>query len=204
MIDSARSDEARVELHWLPLGAGDGARCVAWSGRAFEAISARHQGRPRFDLYHSALIVYSDGAAHTIEMAPEWTGTGNRGVVGTGPVGLPGLGRSRWFRYEIRRWLDGTIPDLGQERGSPVDVATDPARAGRLLQLAPDFPTATWGRDEQGAGEMWNSNSLISWLLVSSDHDLSAARVPARGRAPGWDAGVVVAMRRLVQHQVSP
>jgi hypothetical protein len=188
--------ESRVELHWIPLGAGDGSRCVGWNGRVFEKLSARHQDRLPCDLYHSALIVHSDGVRYTIEMAPEWTGSGNRGVVGTGPVGLRGLGRSRWFRYEIRRWQDGTIPDLADANGPSVEIATDPERARRLLDLAPTFPTATWGRDEQRAGEMWNSNSLISWLLVSSDHDITTVHVPTRGRAPGWDAGVVIAKRQ--------
>jgi hypothetical protein len=75
-------------------------------------------------------------------------------------------------------------------------VATDPERARWLLDLVPTFPTATWDRDEQRAGEMWKLNSLISWLLVSSGHDISIIRFPARGRAPGWDAGVVVARRQ--------
>lgn len=188
--------ESRVELHWIPLGAGDGSRCVGWNGRVFEMLSARHQDRLPCGLYHSALIVHSDGVRYTIEMAPEWTGSGNRGVVCTGPVGLHGLGRSRWFRYEIRRWQDGTIPDLAEEHGTPVNVATDPERARCLLDLVPTFPTATWGRDEQRAGEMWNSNSLISWLLVSSGHDISMIHFPVSGRAPGWDAGVVVARRQ--------
>jgi hypothetical protein len=169
---------------------------VAWNGRVFEMLSARHQHRPRCDLYHSALSVHSDGARYTIEMAPEWTGSGNRGVVGTGPVGLRGLGRSQWFRYEIRRWQDGTIPDLADAHGPSVEIATDPERARRLLDLAPTFPTATWGRDEQRAGEMWNSNSLISWLLVCGGHDISMIQFPVSGRAPGWDAGVVVARRQ--------
>jgi hypothetical protein len=43
---------------------------------------------------------------------------------------------------------------------------------------------------------MWNSNSLISWLLVSSGHDISMIHFPVSGRAPGWDAGVVVARRQ--------
>jgi len=143
------------------------------------------------------LIVHSDGVRYAIEMAPEWTGSDNRGVVCTGPVGLRVLGRSRWFRYEVRRWQDGIIPDLAEERGTPVNVATDPERAHRLIDLVPAFPTATWGRDEQCVGEMWNSNSLISWLLVTSGHDISTIHVPAHGRAPGWDAGIVVARRQM-------
>jgi hypothetical protein len=44
-----------------------------------------------------------DGANYVVEMAPAWGGPpGERGVMGTGPVGLTILGRSRFFRYEIR------------------------------------------------------------------------------------------------------
>lgn len=50
----------------------------------------------------------------------------------------------------------------------------------------PSVPTAVWGRDELHAGEMWNSNSLISWLIVSAGLDASGVQLPERGRAPGW------------------
>jgi hypothetical protein len=42
---------------------------------------------------------------------------------------------------------------------------------------------------------MWNSNSVVSWLLTASGLDVDAIRPPARGRAPGWAAGVVAARR---------
>ena len=74
--------------------------------------------------------------------------------------------------------------------GGPVRVPTDPASAVRLLALVPLVPTLTWGRDELGLGEMWNSNSLVAWLLAGSGHDLAALAPPAGGRAPGWDAGL--------------
>jgi hypothetical protein len=45
-----------------------------------------------------------------------------------------------------------------------------------------------WGRDEAGPGEMWNSNSTISWLIVRSGLHASAVQPPAGGRAPGWHA----------------
>lgn len=64
-----------------------------------------------------------------------------------------------------------------------------------MLDLVPAFPTATWGADEQRAGDMWNSNSLIAWLLARSGHDMAAVRTPENGRAPGWSAGLVVAAR---------
>jgi hypothetical protein len=59
----------------------------------------------------------------------------------------------------------------------------------------PQLPTPVWGRDELGAGEMWNSNSLISWLIACSGLDVESIHVPAGGRAPGWRAGLVVAVR---------
>jgi hypothetical protein len=40
---------------------------------------------------------------------------------------------------------------------------------------------------------MWNSNSLTSWLLARSDHDMTQIHPPAHGRAPGWRAGLVLA-----------
>jgi hypothetical protein len=58
-------------------------------------------------------------------------------------------------------------------------------------------PTPVWGRDELQTGEMWNSNSLISWLITRSDLDVDAIRLPRGGRAPGWHAGIVIARRQL-------
>ena len=190
------ADTARVELYWLPLGAGDASGCVRWNGRIFEAVAARRQHRRPCDLYHSALIVRLGGARYAIEMAPVWgRSEPGRGVVGEGPVGLPWLGRSRFFRYEIRRWRDGAIPDIAEAVDSPRNLHTDGGRAGRLLALVPAFPTVTWGRDELRAGEMWNSNSLIAWLLARSGHQAGTITTPARGRAPGWSAGLTVASR---------
>jgi hypothetical protein len=42
---------------------------------------------------------------------------------------------------------------------------------------------------------MWNSNSLVSWLLASTGHDLARIHPPDGGRAPGWIAGLVLASR---------
>ena len=103
-----------VDLYWLPLGSGEGGRCVRSSGRLYEALAARRGRRARMDLFHSALVVHVDGSEYAIEMTPVWAvAEERRGVVGEGPVGLPVLGRSRLFRYEVRCWRDGTIPDLG-------------------------------------------------------------------------------------------
>jgi hypothetical protein len=187
---------ASVDLYWLPLGAGDNTHCVRTNGRIFEWIAAQHQHRARCDLYHAALEVRIGADRFVIEMTPVWgTAEPDRGVVCEGPVGLRCLGRSRFFRYEVRCWRDGVIPDVAEAVGSPRRLSTDPATAELLLSLAPFFPTATWGRDELGTGDMWNSNSLIAWLLARSGHDIDSVGPPENGRAPGWSAGLVVAAR---------
>lgn len=181
-----------VFLYWLPLGAGG--HVVSFNGRVYEAITAWRERREPVPLFHAALEVRSSDVGHVIEMAPVWgNGDDDRGVVGEGPVGLRWLGRSRFFRYEIRVWRAGVIPDAEYAVGGPVTVSEDPDRAAALLSLAPQTPILTWGRDELGAGEMWNSNSLVAWLLAGSGHDTTALHPPLGGRAPGWSSGLKLA-----------
>ena len=182
-----------VELYWIPLGAGAGGGFVRWSGRCYEAIAASFGRRRRQQLFHSALEVSVDGVTSVIEMTPVWITRGERGVVGEGPVGLRGLRRWRAFRYEVRRWSGGSIPDVAEAIGGAVRVSSDAVVAGRVFELVPGVPLATWGRDELGTGDMWNSNSVVSWLLASADIELDEIRPPGSGRAPGWDAGIVAA-----------
>jgi hypothetical protein len=184
-----------VELFWLPLGAGG--HFVKHNGRAFEAIAARRARRPVRDLYHSALRVVVSEGAYVIEMAPVvGAPAADRGVVAVGPVGLRAAGRLRLFRYEVRRWAGGFIPDADEAVDSPHPLTGDAATARRILDLVPRVPTPVWGRDELRTGDMWNSNSLISWLIVRGGLNVDAVGMPATGRAPGWDAGVVVARRQ--------
>lgn len=184
---------AEVLLHWLPLGAGG--HVVAFNGRVYEAICARQQHRRRAPLFHAALSLRLDKVSFAIEMGPVWGNTApTRGVVVEGPVGLRALGRSRLFRYEVRAWRGGSIPDLPLAVGEPTVMSRDHAHAANLLALVRQVPPLTWGRDELGLGEMWNSNSLIAWLLLRSGHDLRHTRPPARGRAPGWGSGVALAL----------
>jgi hypothetical protein len=181
-----------ISLFWLPLGAGG--RSVRWNGRVFEAVVARHEGRSPRDLYHSALEVRLGPDRWTVEMAPAWSGAAaDRGVVTSGPVGLRWLGRSVLFRYEVRVWPDGVIPDLAEAVGGARAVPTDEDQVRRLLAAAPDVPALVWGADELGLGEMWNSNSVVAWLLSVSGHDVRSLGPPPGGRAPGWDAGVRLA-----------
>jgi hypothetical protein len=190
-----------VDLYWIPLGAG--AHVVRLSGGVYEALKALVEHRPRMDLYHSALEVNLPRDRFIIESAPiPNRRREERGVVAEGPVGMKLLGRFRLFRYEIRRWRGGSIPDLGYAVSSPVRVTTELERAQRILALAPHVPTPVWGRDELRTGDMWNSNSLISWLLACAGIETDRQHPPAGGRAPGWNAGLVVAGRQM-QHGTS-
>jgi hypothetical protein len=147
--------------------------------------------RPARRLFHSALEARQDGVRYVIEMAPVWsTRTLARGVVLEGPVGTRLLGRSRAFRYEVRCWPGGVLPDRDAAVASPVEIPVDRSAVERLLELLPCFPAATWGRDELATGEMWNSNSLTSWLLLSAGVLPSNLSPPPGGRAPGWCAGL--------------
>ncbi len=185
---------ARVDLYWLPLGAGG--HSVRHNGRVYEHIAAARGRRPRCDLYHSALEVLAPGGRFVIETAPIRDGDGDaRGVVAEGAVGSSWAARLRLFRYELRRWRDGTIPDVAEAVDSPRRLGADPTRARLLLELVPRVPMLVWGRDELGAGEMWNSNSVIAWLLARSGFDAGSIPPPPGGRAPGWRAGVVAARR---------
>jgi hypothetical protein len=183
-----------IDLYWLPLGAGG--NFVRLNGRIYEAIEARLQRRPAYALYHSGLVVYVPEGRYVIEMTPVIDSHGSdRGVVAEGPVGAAWAGRLRIFRYELRRWLGGEIPDLREAVDSPRRLSNDLGDARRLLDLVPHVPMLVWGRDELKAGEMWNSNSIMSWLIARTGLDISTIHPPAGGRAPGWKAGLVAAVR---------
>src|SRR6185436_18392570 len=129
---TAGPDLASVDLYWIPLGAGG--HFVRFNGRVFEAIDAARKHRQRCDLYHAALVVDLDGGRYTIELAPSPDADeASRGVVATGPVGSRLLAGSRLFRYEVRCWRGGSIPDLGEAVGGPRRLTSDPAVARRLL-----------------------------------------------------------------------
>ncbi len=173
-----RSEQSSaVDLYWLPLGAGG--HFVKYNGRVYEWIKARFERRPRCDLYHSALQVQLPEARYVIEQTPEpdLSGSG-RGVVAEGPVGSRWAARFRLFRYEIRVWPGGHIPDIVEAVDSPQRLSDDEQIARHLLDVVPRVPRMVWGRDELGAGEMWNSNAVIAWA------GLVAARAKSSQPAP--------------------
>lgn len=192
----ATSSGASVDLYWLPLGAGGS--FVRLNGRIYEAMLALVERRRPLDLYHSALTVRVPAGRFVIENSwpiPDADGAA-RGVVVQGPVGSRRIARLRVFRYEVRRWREGVIADADEAVESPQRLTTDPLRARHLLELVDLLPSPAWGRDELGTGEMWNSNSVISWLLARSGFAMDTISPPAGGRAPGWGAGIVTAGRQ--------
>ncbi len=202
-ISAAEPEDAAVDLYWLPLGAGG--HFVRLNGRVFEAVAARAGRRAPCDLYHSALQVRIAGARFVIEQTPVRDVHGEqRGVVAEGAVGSHWAGRFRLFRYEIRCWRDGHIPDIEEAVGGPRRLTDEPAFAQRVVDLAPQVPTPVWGRDDLETGEMWNSNSVIAWLVASSGIETGQIRPPSSGRAPGWQAGLTVAGRRSGRCTASP
>jgi hypothetical protein len=186
---------ASVELYWLPVGAGGW--FVRLNGRIWEAIQARLEQRGPLELYHTALVIQVPEGRFVVENCwpiPDADGPA-RGVLVEGPVASRWLGRWPMFRYEVRCWPDGVIADADQAVASPQRLSEDPVVARRLLELVGSLPGPVWGRDELGTGEMWNSNSVIAWLLARSGLPTERIRPPAGGRAPGWRAGLTLAYR---------
>ena len=191
------SMETGVSLFWIPLRAG-GSGFVRMNGRIYEAIEARLQRRRPLDLYHTALEVRLPGERFIVETmwpCPKGNPAG-RGVVAIAPVFAGWLSFTRIFRYEVRRWMNGVLPDASEAIGGPRLVSSDEEVAERVLDLTNQVPRLIWGRDQARTGEMWNSNSVVSWLLAKAGLDMETVLPPAMGRAPGWDAGVVMAQRR--------
>ena len=189
---------AALDLYWIPLGAGN--RVVQFSGRTFETLAAKRSRRPPGGLYHTALVASLGVDRYFIEMTPvppARQAPADRGVVAEGAVGMAWARQLRIFRYEIRRWRNGTIPDLAAAVASPVRITTDEDEIATALAAVPAVPTPVWGRDELGAGEMWNSNSVVAWVLSVAGLEDRAGEPPLAGRAPGWRAGLIVASRSV-------
>ena len=194
MVPTSPGGRVGIDLYWLPLGAGG--NFVRMNGRVYEAIKARLDRRPVCDLYHSALVVFVPEGRYVVENTPVVDDRGSeRGVVAEGPVGARWASQFRIFRYELRRWRDGVIADINEAVDSPRRLSGDLRDARQLLDLVPQMPALVWGRDELGTGEMWNSNSMISWLIARTGLDVESIKPPDGGRAPGWNAGLVAAAR---------
>ena len=176
---------------------------VRISSNCWERWRARRERRPPGRLYHSVLEIKSDGERYVVELAPAWTppfgiigtirGRNDRGVVATGAVGSRLLGWWPWFRYEVRCWPDGVIPDLEFAVGEPLVIPLSNERAQAMIDQVAKVPCHVWGRDVLGIRDMWNSNSAIAWVLQSGGVDAASMVPPTDGSAPGWAAGVLAA-----------
>jgi hypothetical protein len=186
-----------IDLLWIPLGAGGW--FIRFNGRVWEAAQARRESRDPQDLYHSALEVHVPDGRYVVENAwpiPDLRGA-SRGVVVEGPVFSRRLGRLRVFRYEVRCWPEGTIYDASWAVGGPKRITDDVQAAQRVLEVLSSMPPRVWGRRVPEAGDMWNSNSTVSWALTRSGVEAEALSPPLGGRAPGWGAGVCVALAEI-------
>src|SRR5205807_7212692 len=95
-------------------------------------------------------------------------------------------------------------PDVDEAVDSPRRLTDEETRAQWVLDLVPQVPTPVWGRDELKTGDMWNSNSVIAWLIARSGMDAESIQPPTGGRAPGWQAGLVVARRQGTETLPAP
>ena len=175
VISSARkgsrdmsADRTAIDLYWLPLGAGG--RSVRLNGRFFEAVAAVLGHRRACASTDSALLVRA-GGGFVIELAP---------FPATTPldaVWWPLVRSAQWSRVAPGFPLRGSLlagrdhPRRRRGRRGPRRLSDDPERA-TAPRLVPHVPTPVWGRDELRTGEMWNSNSLISWLLTRCGLDI--------------------------------
>jgi hypothetical protein len=165
-VDAERTD--RADFWRLPVGAGG--VIVAHTSRWWELLSARRDCRAPQQLVHAALEVFTGGERYVIEMTPQWGQPRTAsGVVAIGPVGPPPLGRFRMFRYVVRAWPNGVLPEV---------------------------PLHTWGRAVPPSTDMWNSNSLIAWTLCRAGIDACTLTPPVGCRAPGWVAGIAAGTRK--------
>lgn len=184
---------AAVLLYWLPLGAG-GTGFVRLNGRIYEAITAAREHRDRQDLLHTALEVQVPEGWFVIEAM--WPSPDNdlasRGVTVNGPVFASWL-PTRVFRYEVRCWEDGALADREYAIGGPTFLTDTQAVAVSILDSVRSIPALTWGRDQSRVGGMWNSNSVISWLLTRAGYPMESLQPPQGTRAPGWDEGIAIA-----------
>jgi hypothetical protein len=193
---------AAVELYWIPVGAGT-SRLQQASLRLWEAFEAARARRPQATLFHSALKLRIGGMTQTLELMPAFARVPAQPLL-TGPVGASIAGRSRLFRYQLVCLEVDALPDEQWAVNSPQVLARDGATAHRILALARAVPAHIWGRRVPGTSEMWTSDSAISWLLVRAGVEMSAARIPAGGRAPGWKAGIEAASQVRPAGRVAP
>lgn len=191
MKPHAPAGDSYIDLYWMPVGAGTHFQRASLV--LYESLAAALARRPRVALVHSALKLARQGQVFTLELMPLERGQPEAPLM-TGPVGLRPAGRLRLFTYQLRLRESNRLPDEQYRVQPPERLASDEAAVDRLLELAPTLPPFTWGRRVQGTSEMWTSDSAISWLLLQSGIDATRIALPPHSRAPGWHAGIELAL----------
>ena len=121
---------------------------------------------------------------------------------GRGRWGCTGPAASDSFGTKCVAGATAPSPTSSRRSTALAPSATIWVARGVCSTWCPKVPTPVWGRDDLHAGEMWNSNSLISWLILRSGLDVESIHTPLNGRAPGWSAGIVIARRQQAEQLV--
>ena len=188
------SPPSAVDLYWIPLGAGG--RLVRFNGRC------SRRSPPLAGTGHDATSTTRSSSSRSTATATRSSWRRRPTAIGSaggwwrrGPSGAAISAGCPCSATRSVSWRGGTIGDLGEAVGGPRRLSRDPGLARRLLDLVPAVPAARLGADKLHTGEMWNSNSVIAWLIAGAGVATELVAPPAHGRAPGWQAGLAVARR---------
>ena len=119
-----------------------------------------------------------------IEQAPVHDRGGQeRGVVAEGAVGARWAANFRTFRYEIRVWRGGHIPDVVEGVDGPRRLSDQEQLARYWLEVVQKVPTPVWGGDELGRGRDVALEVRDRAQRASSPVDPTAARRARAGVA---------------------
>ena len=177
-----------IDLYWLPLGAGG--HSVRLNGLVFEAIAARlaAPGPPTSTTRRSRSTCRRDGR----DRAGAGVGRERRpGRRRRGSVGTRAAGRFRLFRYEVRRWRDGVIPDLAEAVESPRRLSDDRDLRAAVARARAGVADASLGSRRAAHGRDVELELAHLLAVVRSGLDVDSIRLPRAGaprlarRGPG-------------------
>ena len=183
-----------VYLLWIPLGAGASVPVAHWSGRAYEAISARRARRTAAAICSTRRWrSRAGGHRFVVEMTPAWgSAHTSAGSVASGPVAFQLLGRSRFFRYEVHCWRDGVIPTGTTRSVIPRCVSNDPDDRRSHPGPRSAVPNAHDGVATTSApGTCGTPTRSLPGCCPGRGSRTADVHPPRNGRAPGWRAGLV-------------